>query len=79
MWVNFNSVCILCITEEHMFYLQMQEVVQMNIKCDQLCSSLFCVWGDHFSNLGQEILDCCFSWFFSAPLFCAEKLRLIRP
>jgi hypothetical protein len=27
----------------------------MNIECDQLCSSVFCVWKDHISNLGQEI------------------------
>ena len=27
----------------------------MNIKCDQLCSSMFCVWKNHISNLGQEI------------------------
>jgi len=53
----------------------------MNIECGQLCSSMFCVWKDHISNLGQEIpiLTTAFSWFFSAPLGCAEILHLIRP
>jgi hypothetical protein len=26
----------------------------MNIECDQLCSSVFCVWKDHISDLGQK-------------------------
>lgn len=33
----------------------MWEVIQLNIECDQLSSSMFCVWKDHISNLGQEI------------------------
>jgi hypothetical protein len=39
--VNFNSVSILCISEEGTPYLQVQEVMWMKIKCDEWLAAFF--------------------------------------
>jgi hypothetical protein len=55
MWVNFNSVSILCFTEERMLYLQLQEVMWVKIDVINCVAPCFFVWKDEFLDLSQEI------------------------